>query len=398
MTAKRAWTITIVATAAMAISYIDRQALAALAPRITKELDLSETAYGWLNSGFSIAYLIASPFAGRWIDVMGARRGLPLAIVAWSLVAAAHALAPDIGSLLTMRILLGFAEAPTLPAGAQTVQLVFKPADRARGMSMLFAGMSIGSALAPLLAIRIADHTSWRVSFAVVAAIAVAWLPLWALVTARRALPDPPAMAAADRMPWHRLVRTPAMLRGIVGLVAIIPASTIALAWGAKFFASRHFEADDYATYLMVSGLAYDLGAIGFGDLASRRTARRGDDSPARGLLLVAALLACASACGMAAPGRGAMVVACVVALSIGRGAYTALVNADTLARVPEAAISTAAGLIASAQSLVILAVSPIIGASIDAGGYGPILVAIGVFVLPGCVAWMMWPVTSSRK
>src|SRR5947208_15388912 len=97
-TNRRAWAITAAATAAMTLSYLDRQALSALAPTITAELKLTNTQYGWLGSAFSIAYLLAGPLAARFCDRVGARRALLLGVLAWSAAAAAHSLAVGFGS------------------------------------------------------------------------------------------------------------------------------------------------------------------------------------------------------------------------------------------------------------------------------------------------------------
>src|SRR5579884_3857605 len=85
----------------MAISYIDRQTLAVLAPTVTSALHISEEGYGWLASAFSIAYLVGAPLAGLWIDRVGARRGLLAAVLLWSAVAALHAAVPALGAALS---------------------------------------------------------------------------------------------------------------------------------------------------------------------------------------------------------------------------------------------------------------------------------------------------------
>jgi MFS transporter, ACS family, hexuronate transporter len=62
------------------------------------------------------------------------------------------------------------------------------------------------------------------------------------------------------------------------------------------------------------------------------------------------------------------------------------------LARVPRNAVSTAGGLIAAAQSLAYVVASPLIGRAVDAlGSYTWIFIAVGLWVLPGCVAWLAW-------
>src|SRR5512139_3534781 len=89
-----AWSVALAATFTMTVSYIDRTTLAVLAPSVTKALGISETAYGWLASAFSIAYLLATPLSGWWIDRIGARRGLVWSVLLWTIVAALHAVVP----------------------------------------------------------------------------------------------------------------------------------------------------------------------------------------------------------------------------------------------------------------------------------------------------------------
>src|SRR5579862_9302799 len=138
------WWLVGATTLAMSLSYVDRQALSVLAPTITKSLHISDAAYGWLGSAFSLAYLVAGPLAGALVDRVGARRGLLGGVVLWSAVAALHAIAPTFAVLFALRLALGLAESPTFPCGVQAVQRGLGPADRARAMSFLFVGMSIG--------------------------------------------------------------------------------------------------------------------------------------------------------------------------------------------------------------------------------------------------------------
>lgn len=160
-----AWTIALTATMTMAVSYMDRQTLAVLAPTVTKELSISEVTYGWLVSTFSVAYLIGSPIAGRILDKIGVRRGLLGAVLIWSVIAALHAPVPNVAALFALRIALGLAESPSFPGAAQTVQRALPPADRARGFGILFTGSSLGSMIAPGLATTLKIYFGWRLAF-----------------------------------------------------------------------------------------------------------------------------------------------------------------------------------------------------------------------------------------
>src|SRR5579863_123635 len=122
LTPAQAWTVAISATLVMSVSYVDRQTLAAISPTVREALGIDHARYGWLVSAFSIAYLAVAPLAGVLVDRVGCRKGLVYAVLAWSCVAAMHALAPSFAVLFALRIALGMAEAPSFPGGAQAVR------------------------------------------------------------------------------------------------------------------------------------------------------------------------------------------------------------------------------------------------------------------------------------
>jgi ACS family hexuronate transporter-like MFS transporter len=399
-----AWAVTLVGVAAMTISYVDRQALSVLSPTVTKALGIDDAAYGWLGAAFAGAYLVAGPFAGALVDALGARRSLPGAILLWSCVAALHALAPGFGTLLGLRVALGLAESPTFPAGAQVVQRVLPAADRARGMSTLFVGMSLGGMLAPPLAIGIAKALSWRWAFVGTALVAAVWLPAWMAMTRAGAV-----LEALDRRPGGgggaaavgpstgrgrriEAATHPAMLRGLVGLFAVAPASHFAFAWEAKLYVGQiHMRQEDLAPYLMLSAFLYDIGALAFGDLASRRARARGDADPHRLLFGTGAACAATGMLVLASAHTPAHAMVGMGFAAVGRGAVVTLVNSDTLARMPQRMVSAAGGVVASAQSLAGLLVNPIVGTVVKHHGFVPVLVALAAWTLPLATMWLLW-------
>jgi MFS family permease len=71
--------------------------------------------------------------------------------------------------------------------------------------------------------------------------------------------------------------------------------------------------------------------------------------------------------------------------------AYT-LVTADMLGRMPAASASTAAGIIAGAQSLALIISGPLIGRALDHyGSYTVIAFSLGAWVAPGALVWWAW-------
>jgi hypothetical protein len=103
------------------ISYIDRQTLALLSPTILRETHLSGEQYGFIISGFSVAYMISNPVWGRVLDRIGLRSGMTLSVAWWTLASAAHSLASGFAGFAAARIALGWGEGDTFPGGLRTV-------------------------------------------------------------------------------------------------------------------------------------------------------------------------------------------------------------------------------------------------------------------------------------
>lgn len=390
-----AWGLTVAATATMAVSYVDRQAIAVLAPTITEALRLSETEFGWLGSAFSLAYLVCTPFAGRYVEAVGARVGLLLAVTVWSAVAASHALAPGLWTLVALRILLGWAESPTFPAAAQTVARALPPASRNAAFGLLFTGSSLGAAVAAVLLPALEARYGWRLALVGTAMVGLAWIPAWLVATASpaaRAALAPTPSAAAEPFAWRELARSPAVQRALLAVVASAPVNGFVLQWGAKVLVARHDVAQAaVGHYLWLPPVLFDLGAVGFGALAALL---RGTQ---RALFAVATLLLL----GVGALGEGSTpwqtTVVMALALAGGAGVYT-LLTADVISRVAPSRVAVVGGLTAAAQSLSLVVAFPLIGRVLDAtGSYGIVGMGLAAWAVPGTLAWLLWEPRPAR-
>lgn len=396
-----AWTVAIVATLTMTVSYVDRNTLSVLAPTVTKELGISDEAYGWLGSVFAAAYLFATPFTGWWIDRVGARRGLVGSVFAWSVVAALHALVPGFGVLLVLRLALGITEGPGFPGAAQTIQRILPPRDRERGFGVLFTGSSVGAMIAPPLASMLyAVSGSWRVSFLTTTAAGLIWIPVWILATRSRAVraqldvaADEPGVAhgaAPPRPSFFRVVGHPIMLRALFGVFAAAPVFGFAQVWGAKYLVlTFKLKQAEVGHYLWMPPLMFDLAAVLFGDLASRQ--RRHDSAPPRLLfsfgIVFAAALGFLSSAGT--PWQSMWVMGIAMA---GGGIMYTLITSDMLARMPPNSVSLAGGVLAGAQSLALIIANPVIGRVIDhLHSYDAIGFGLASWAMPGALIWLAW-------
>lgn len=402
--------LAVVATLGMSVSYVDRQTLAAIAPSVTKGLAIDNAHYGWLLSAFSMAYLIGAPLAGVLVDRFGARRGFAGAVLIWSVVAGLHAFAFSFGALFALRLALGAAEAPSFPAAVQAIRRALPNARRPLAFGILFTGSSLGAIVAAKLAVGLDAAFGFRAAFAVVAVLGTVWLPIWWLVSRGFGLdpssqgappPAPPPRAKASFLGapgfavgsargstvW-RVVGSAPVLRAVVAIVGSAPAMMFVLNWTSKYLVDGWgLPKESIGNYLIAAPLLFDVGAVGFGALASTRTTTRTQ----KDLFIVALLLQSSLALAPLAPSPAWAIAICAASACGGGGIY-ALVTSDMLSRVPIERTSVAGGMTAAAQSLAHIACGPLVGMSIDrTHGYGTALVALGLMVPPSMLAFLFW-------
>lgn len=391
----RRWALAATATLGMSVSYIDRQTLAAIAPAVKKALDLDHTRFGWLMSAFSVAYLVGAPAAGVLVDRLGARRAFALAVVVWSFVAAAHWAVTGFAMLFALRILLGTAESPSFPAAAQAIRRALPGAQRPVAFGLLFTGSSIGAVVAGKLAVSLDAAYGWRNAFLGTALIGTLWLPAWLLATRGFGL-DRPAERPKEivvQATWRETVTSPAVVRALVAVGGSAPAIMFVLNWTSQYLVERwHFHKDHVGNHLVVAPLVFDIAAIGFGWLASRREGDSVEPRTHADLLLVSALLAGCLALAPLADNPNTAIALFALSAAGGGGIYV-LVTVDMLARVPIDKTSSAGGMTAAAQALAHVIAGPLIGRSIDrTHGFSQALVVLGVLVLPTTLAFVAWP------
>jgi ACS family hexuronate transporter-like MFS transporter len=387
----------------MSVSYIDRQTLAAIAPAVTKALSLSNTQYGLLLSAFSMAYLVGAPTAGAFVDKVGARWGFAGAVVVWSLVAGFHSLAASFEMLFVLRILLGLAESPSFPAASQTIRRAMPGARRALAFGVLFTGSSIGAIVAAKLATSIEGAYGYRGAFLGTALIGTMWIPLWLLVTRGAGLEVAVAAqptTSTPPVPWLSVVSSPPVLRAVVAIVGSAPAIMFVLNWVSKYLVDGcHLDPKTIGNYLIAGPLLFDVGAIGFGWIASTRERDPAAEPRTHVDLFLVAMVLSATLALVPLTNGPAQAVALFAVSACGGGGLYALVTADMLSRVPVDRTSAAGGMTAGAQSLAHIIASPLVGWAIDrTHGYAAPLVGLGVVVIPTTIAFVAWPVAVSKR
>ncbi|MDX3231106.1 MFS transporter [Streptomyces sp. ME19-01-6] len=165
---------------------LDTSILNVAVPDLQRSLHPTAAALPWAVDAYTVVFagllLAAGVFADRW----GARRVYRAALAAFAALSALCAAAPDAGTLIVGRALLGVAGAGLVPASlALLIHLNPDPARRTRAIGAWTALSGLGAAAGPVLGGGLVELGGWRLVFLVNPPIALA-----ALLLARR-LPAP---------------------------------------------------------------------------------------------------------------------------------------------------------------------------------------------------------------
>jgi ACS family hexuronate transporter-like MFS transporter len=168
-------------TAAIAISYFDRQTLPVAIRAIQREIPVSNTQFSHLQAAFLAAYALMYAGSGKLIDVLGTRKGFLLIMLWWSLACASQGLATSVGVLAVSLFLLGMGEGGGFPAATKALAEWFPSSERSTAMGLVNAGTAVGAVAAPPLIALTLAHLSWRWVFFMAGAVGLAWTLWWIL-------------------------------------------------------------------------------------------------------------------------------------------------------------------------------------------------------------------------
>jgi len=371
-TDRNRWLVLSVFLLSTAINYLDRQTLNSVAPLILSEFHMTRAQFGWLATGFSIAYSAGAPLAGMMIDRLGLTRGISLSIGVWSIAGILTGLSRGMTSLVAWRTLLGVAEAGGIPAAGKAIQRFLRPEERAFGNSLNQVAVSLGIILAPPLSLAIGLRWDWRAAFVVTGLLGLFWIPLWRWIEPRGGEPE------AKRARW-----TPEILRDRrVWLFAGANAVSMVLyslwtTWTVLFLSeSVHVPLAEAGWYAAIPPVFATAGGLA-GGWASYRAMKTGLPAiPARlRACLAASLLALVT--GALPWAHGAIAATAGISVSFfAVSAFSVNMYSMPLDVFAPRHAAFAISLLTSSYGAMQAIVSPIIGAVIDGYGYGPVCVA----------------------
>lgn len=166
-------------SAAIAISYLDRQTLPVAIKSVQKDIPISNEHFSLLNTAFLITYGLMYAVGGKLLDVLGTRVGFMLCMLLWSVACMSHGLATSVAMLAASRLLLGAGEGGGFPAATKAVAEWFPVRERSSAMGIINAGTAVGAVIAPPLIALILGLANWRWIFFLTGTVGIVWTLAW---------------------------------------------------------------------------------------------------------------------------------------------------------------------------------------------------------------------------
>ena len=273
-------------------NYISRQTFSVLAPLISAQYHLTHTDLAKILGAFQISYAVTWLLGGIFLDAVGTRLGLALAVVFWSVINILTGFASSVFGFASFRFLLGIGEGFNWPGASKTVAEWFPSQERSLAVAIFDSGSSVGGAVAAMAIPLIALAFGWRSTFVVSGLLGFIWLFVWLRVyhppdRHPRVTPEEVAFirsgqqapsVSANRGPkrWLQLARDRNVWGIVLGRALTDPIWWFYVFWLPQYLSdARGFSLKRIALFAWMPFIAADIGNF-TGGLISGYCIRRG--------------------------------------------------------------------------------------------------------------------------
>ncbi|MCS0656795.1 MFS transporter [Massilia terrae] len=356
---KLRWAMLALVFGATTLNYIDRAALGIMQPVLARAMQWTAQDYANINFWFQVGYAIGYALQGRLMDSLGVRRGFALAVLVWSLAAAAHGFAAGVAGFMVCRFVLGFAEAGNYPGCVKTTRLWFPVSERALAVGIFNAGTNVGAMLTPIMIPFILAVWGWQPVFFVIGALGIAWLAAW-----WKHYHDPdahPRMSAGElahirstvepaaaRVPYRQVLRMRALWTFAIGHMLTAPVFWFYLYWLPPYLNQQFhlgISVAELGAPLIVIYLMADVGSIIGGALSSFMV-KRGMDAVRARLLSMLLCALCLLPVVFVSSASGVWLATAYISIAIAaHQAWTANIWSLAIDMTPKEAVASVFGL-----------------------------------------------------
>ncbi len=191
------------------LDYLDRYLIAALGSLVKKEMNLSDSAFGFLGTAFFWVYFFSAPIFGYLGDRWDRRRLMAGGAALWSVITSLTFWVGSYPALVATRGLVAVGEASFSTLAPAYFADTLPQGQRARALGLFYLALPIGTAMAYLVGALVGSRWGWRPAFL------IAGFP--GLIMA----------VLIYRLPWTGGPRLTPSLGKVAGKI-----SPFALAWG----------------------------------------------------------------------------------------------------------------------------------------------------------------------
>jgi ACS family hexuronate transporter-like MFS transporter len=396
------WKMALLITAAIAISYFDRQTLPIAIRAIQREIPVTNTQFSHLQAAFLAAYALMYAGSGKLIDTLGTRKGFLLIMIWWSLACASQGLATSVPILAVSLFLLGMGEGGGFPAATKAMAEWFPTRERSTAMGLMNAGTAVGAVAAPPLIALTLAHLSWRWVFFLAGAVGLLWT-LWWIKDYQPAAQHPrlsaderqqlaevlaPKVKSDQSIRWIDLFRYPQVCGLVFAKFLSDAAWYFYIFWLPKYlYDVHHFDTKQVGYYAWIPYAAAGVGSLLGGWFSSRLIQRGFSLNMSRKIALgVSAGVMPSILLVMHSPVQFAIVLFSIA--FAGQQSWSTLVMTLPSDLVPSSVVGSFAGLVGFGGAMGGIVFGLVVGKLLDLGfGYGPVFVCVGTLhVIAFCV------------
>ena len=356
---------------------------------------------------FRVAYAFGQTASGRFVDRVGTRTGLSLAVAFYSTAAVLTSLATGLRSFAGFRFLLGLGESANWPGATKAVSEWFPKRESGWAVALFDSGSSIGGAIAPLLVLWV-YHTfgSWRPAFIVTGVLGFGWLVLFRwlyrspeehprlspqereYILAGRAdtrarLGGPPA----GQLSYRTLLALPQTWGIIIGKTLTDPVWFFITDWFAIYLVSKGHRLEESLLAFWIPFLAADVGNFAGGGLSSWLIARGWSVGAARKLVVVISGLGMTLLIPTVFTDSYFWLVACFAMSTLTYAAFSTMVLNLPADIYPTGSVASVSGMSGTGAGIGTILATYATGVVSDRYSFEPILIAASLIPLAATLA-----------
>lgn len=393
------------------INYIDRQTLAVLMPRLSKELGISNAEYGLISNAFLIPYTLMFIGSGLLIDRYGTKLIYGIAAVWWSVASMLHAAVGSFLGFSTARFLLGTAESANFVGAQKVAAEWFPPKDRGTLNGLVQAGTVTGAVITPPLVVWMANQWGWRSAFLFTGSLGLIWAIAWfwfyhlpehhprisedelLLIQAGDSVAPSPTRPVAPSIKWLDFFRFPQTWGLLLARIISDPVWWFYLLWLPKYLTEQRGLSEKHMSYVVwIPYLVSDIGSIFGGWYSGKLIARAlGAVASRKTVMFVSALVMPIGLLLIFKPGTAISLAIISFVLGAHNCWKTNLVTL-TVDIFPRSVVGSVHGIVATGGGIGGALFTSIAGVVIDKYSYMPLLVTMGILhpLAYLCVRWLV--------